>query len=223
MKYLMLSLVITFIGFNVTAQTSNIEAIKDEENTYPVNNPQPLNNKTTAFLALFNKDVNLGNLHLYSFLDKPSENYYFSGQTISLGMSDMFSPDLRATKNRKNAAYFAVQAIRGNGQENYIIRSPGKSGNNRLALYQLNGNKLQLLTELANAVQKGSEVEQTDAWIRDVNGDTLLDVILVEVKKREGKKLNSKIVSVLLMQEDGTFMEENIETFDPLILLTEDL
>lgn len=223
MKYLIIGLLTILTAFSSTAQNSNIEAIEGEVNTYPVSNPQPLTNKTAAFLALFNKDVNLGNLHLYSFLSQPSADYYFLGQTISPGMSDMFSPDLSATKSRKNAAYFAVQAIRGNGQENYIIRSPGNSGNNRLALYQLTGNKLQLLTELANATQNGSEVQQTDAWIRDVNGDTLLDVILVEVKKKAGKKLDSKILRVLLMQEDGTFAEENMENFDPLVLLTEDL
>lgn len=222
MKYLFIILIGIASNF-VIGQTTSMEATTAEANPYPVITEQPVSNKAASFIALFNKDVNVGNLHVYSFIEKPNENYYFLGTKIDAGFMDMFSPDLRELRNKKRAEFYAVQAIRGKGNQYYIIRSPGHAGNNRLALYQLTGEKLQLKTELANAKKVDTNISQTDAWIRDIDGNTLLDVILVQVEKEERKTTSSKIVSVMLQNEQGILKEDTELKIDPLVLLTEDL
>ena len=222
MKNIVLSALALFFTFTGFSQAETVEAARENANPYPVVTEQPQTDKAAVFIASFNKDRNVGNLHVYSFVNNPPEDYYFTGKEFAAGISDMYTTDLRKKNRKPGAKVYAVQSIRGEGNEYYIIREPGMSGNNRLNMYELNGDKLTFKINLADAKKAGKNVKQTDSWVVDLDGDVLLDVVKVNSKKNADGKVLKKKVTVFFQQPDGTFKARPYK-LDPFLYAPENL
>ncbi len=222
MKNIILTAIAVLLTSVSFAQTTNVEEARESANPYPVVTDQPVSDKAALFINSFNKERNVGNLHVYSFIDQPAADYYFTGREFAPGLSDMYSADLRRKNRKQNAKVYAVQSIRGEGEEYYIIREPGMSGNNRLSMYELNDDKLTFKINLADAKKVGNKVKQTDSWIADIDGDVLLDVIRVNTKMNANGKVLRKKVTVFFQQQDGTFKAKPY-SLDPYLYAPENL
>lgn len=223
MKYLLSILTLVF-SLTLTAQDDSIRPLAEDPSPYPVVGASPESDKEAIFMSFFNKDVNVGNLHVFSFLNEPTEDYYFLGNEISRGFADMFTGDLRQTRVAADAKFYGVMSIRGEGRPYYIIRSYGKSGvNNHLALYELNEGKLTFKLDLASATRAGKGVKQVDSWILDLDGDTLLDVISITAQTGKNGEFVKKEQKVYLQNENGTLLLEEDYDLSPYMYLSEDL
>ena len=212
MKYL-LSVLTLLCAFGLSAQQEDVSPQVKNASPYPAAN-STASDSEARFIAAFDKDRNVGNLHVYSFLNTPAEDYYFAGEELDNGFSEMYPEDLRDDIRQSNAKVYAVQSVRGEGDEYYIIRTPGSAGNNRLAMYEVNNDKLTFKIDLADAKKSGSQIVQTDSWILDLNGDVLLDVVRIKsVRDAEGKIIKREEIAYL-QQENGTFQEEEMQ-LDP--------
>lgn len=154
---------------------------------------------------------NVGNEHLYSFLtDEPEADYVFTGKIIARNYYELFDTDIQKNLRVAKTHLYAVQAIRSDKGAFYIIRMPGKKGNNKLALFGLQDNDMLHILDLADADLSN----QQDAWILDVDGDTRLDVV-IKSKKSKLKGRPVEMLTVYKQSKKGTFKEWEDHNLDP--------
>lgn len=174
------------------------------DSPYPLNN-RPSSEKEAAFIALFD-DTNVGNLHVYTTKKSdPMQDYFYKGKEMSAYYTTMLPKKWRKKTRGKAAKAYAVKNIAGAEREFYIIRFLDKKSRNHLALFELQQENLIHKMTLAQAWCKGPRCYQKDTWIQDIDGDTLLDLIVKT--RRERNSLTSDDVEVYQQTKAGNFVK----------------
>ncbi len=155
---------------------------------------------------------NVGNLHIYAKPEsQPVADYYLHGKVLGDGFGTYLTPGLWKD-TRSGTRVNAVFAIKYNDDQNnlFIINEHKKGKINKLGLYRLNGQQLEMVQPLAYLKKTTSGAhKQMDTWIQDVDGDTLLDLIQRKRTTSENGVSDEVITKVLLQQPDGSFQVSN--------------
>jgi len=194
-----------YAGFT-TAQIDPDE-VEPDESPYPLVNQAP-SEEAEAFIALFN-DETVGNMHVYSSLDTESDyNYLYKGVEITPEYYSLFDGEtLQLLAPSDNKAY-AVRSIRGEEQTYFIMRMPSAydDNNSNVMLFELRGEYLESKELLAFAYEQDGVVYQQDSWIRDIDGDTLLDIIKKYQQKDEDGDVVAETFIVKRQLPSGAFV-----------------
>lgn len=206
-SYSYLLFLLFFIPTTIFSQTNG----SSTDSPYPINN-RPSSEKTAAFIALFD-DTNVGNLHVYtSKMSNPKEDYFYMGQEMDTYYTAMLPKKWRKKTRGKAAKAYAVKNIAGAEREYYIIRFLDKKERNHLALFELQQESLIHKMTLAQAWCKGPRCYQKDTWIQDVDGDTLVDLIVKT--RRERNSLTSDEIEVYQQTKAGNFVKNETWNID---------
>ncbi len=197
------SLILLFSLFETLSAQVPVPTMEDKE--YPAaSEPET---RLEAALASFFEDTEVGNLHVFaSGQDEADEEFYFHGTELPDSFLPSFEEGWRNTMP-ENIKPFAVFIIRGYEEPYYIIRFQGEGLKNAIELFEMvNGTLTHRLT-LARLWCTEGQCIQEDAWIQDVDGDTLLDV-LKKVRIFEGPELEttlSEYQTLYVQDDDGTY------------------
>lgn len=203
-KKIILPLCICLFTTGVTAQ---VPAGELDVNQYPANNKA--DSKREAAFAAFFEEANVSNLHVYAPQTKEVDlDYYYKGKELPRGMFGIFNPEWRS-ELPKDAKAYAVSAIRGNSKPYYIIRFAGKNYDPTIALFEMNGEQLDMLAVLAGFWCAQQYCYQRDSWIQDVDGDTRLDIItkVRMTDKRRDKTVIEEHHTIYKQLADGTIVK----------------
>ena len=192
----------------VVAQTE-LPAERSRTMPYPVTNVYD-DPAAQDFVAGFNV-TDVGNLHVYDaeLADAATAEDYMQGVAIA-PTAYRFLP--KAIKKQMSSGHkvYAVHSIRGEGQEYLLVKHPPLRGGVEYGLYAFDGERMQHLVDLAGYSCNGSSCTQMDSWIRDIDGDTRLDVI------QKKKRPNGKTVMKVYMQTDDGRFKRTRRALDPV-------
>ena len=191
----------------LTAQTAPQE--RDASMPYPAANYYD-SEDARDFSANFNV-TDVGNLHVYDAeLAEGTSEDYMQGVAVSPTHYRFLPKKIRRQMSKGHKVY-AVHSIRGEAQEYLLIKHPPVKGSVEYGLYAFDGESLSHLVDLAGHVCKGSNCTQMDSWIRDIDGDTRLDVIQ-KVKKGD----RPAKMKVYMQTDRGTFKRDRSRALDPV-------
>lgn len=203
LKNIILPVFISFLSICLSAQVPDHEL---DVNQYPANNMAET--KREAAFAAFFEEANVSNLHIYApqTAEVPYD-FYYKGEELPRGFFGLFNPDWRSEMPKDFKAY-AVSAIRGNSKPYYIMRFAGKDMDPTIALFEINGDKLDHLATLASFWCADRYCYQRDSWIQDVDGDARLDIItkVRMTDKRRSKETVEEHHTIYKQLKDGTLV-----------------
>lgn len=162
------------------------------------------NQETAEIAALLTLFPNLGpnQMHLYSILMGTNiDSYPFIGETVEFNMFNLFDPT--SASAFQQAYRLGAYAI-GRLGDLYILRVPGYVGSNSISLYRLKGGKLIMEMPLALASNDPSVNIQQDAWLKDLNNDGKIEVIVRQTSAPQGG-IAQDVLRVFVQAADGTF------------------
>lgn len=201
MRWIVFSVAFCLFSLGAIAQ---IPEEKLERERYPANN-EAETVEGAAFATYF-EEINVGNLHLFpSAEEKADLEYFFRGQRLPQGLYGVFPPSW-LEKLPESVDVMAVYAIKGNAKPYYILRLKEAGSRNTLELFEMLDGTLQHRQTLAIYWCAGGQCLQQDAWLQDLDGDTLFDLIKkVKIWDRERGKEVGRYHVVLKQLDDGTF------------------
>jgi len=225
MKMRIVVIILSFLcyaGFS-TAQVDVENA--EKESPYPITNQAP-SDEAAAFIALFN-DETVGNMHVYSSLDMEADyDYLYKGEEITPEYYSLFDGETLQLLAPMQAKAYAVRSIRGEEQTYFIMRVPSAydETNSNVMLFEMQGDYLESKELLAFAYEKDGTIYQQDSWIRDIDGDTLLDIIKKYQQKEEDGTVLAETIIVKRQLPGGVFkrtdefeIDENEYRMEPLM------
>lgn len=164
-----------------------------------------IQNQETAqiaeLLALF-PGLAPNQMHLYSILMGTNiDAYPFIGETVEFNMFNLFDPT--SASAFQQAYQLGAYAI-GKLGDLYILRVPGYVGSNSISLYRLKGGKLMMEMPLALASNDPSVNIQQDAWLKDLNNDGKIEVIVRQISAPQGGNAQD-VLRVFVQAADGSF------------------
>lgn len=201
MKYLLTTIISCLIIGVLFGQTR-----KDRyEEPYPAPvSYENISERKAEFIALF-EDRNVGNLHLFT-AKKLKKDRTFKGEIIPKSYKYFFPSNTWKYFNRKKWRPRALYSIRGDGEDWYILRVSDKKGKNSLRLYEWGEDHLVEKKILAYTKCRGNKCEQLDSWIRDIDGDTNLDIVQrKETTSRKSERIT--MITVFSINSNGIFVE----------------
>ena len=173
---------------------------------------QDLTEQQATFIALF-EDRNVGNLHLFippSVGTQPT----FDGTIIPKSYRRLFPKSVRRSFKRKGQQPVALHSIRGDEEDWYLVRTYDRKGTPAIRLYEWENGKMKEKMVLAYTRCQAGQCEQLDSWIRDINGDTTLDIVQKrEVRSKNGKTLQSDLAAYSIDRR-GQFVVDNTLSID---------
>ena len=205
-----LSLLSLLLGLAVALVAQpDLPAERPNASPYPVINSYD-SEEARNFAADFNV-TDVGNLHVYDaeLADGTSEDY-MSGVDIA-PTNYRFLPNKIKKQLSKGYKAYAVHSIRGEGQSYYIVKHPPLRNGVEYGLYRFDGKKMKHLVDLAGYGCDGGTCTQLDSWIRDIDGDTRLDVIQ---KKKDGDQ--PATMKVYMQSDGGKFRRDRKARLDPV-------
>lgn len=141
-------------------------------------------------------------MHLYSILNGAKiDAYPFIGETVEFNMYNLFDPT--SASAFQQAYRLGAYAI-GKLGDLYILRVPGYVGSNSITLYRLKEGKLMMEMPLALASNDPSINIQQDAWLKDLNNDGKIEVIVRQTSAPQGG-IAQDVLRVFIQAADGTF------------------
>ncbi len=144
-------------------------------------------------------DWNVGNLHVFPEDQNNTEKaYYYEGEMMEKKYYRLLPYQLQ-NKVIRGSKFYSVSAIRGNdlNDDFYILREEAKNGDQMIYLADIQNNRFKIVKKLASISRKGNTIQRTDSWIKDLDGDSLLDI----VQKKT------------VMEEDGDVLKESYKVF----------
>lgn len=163
-----------------------------------------ISERKAEFIALF-EDRNVGNLHLFT-AKKLKKDRTFKGEIIPKSYKYFFPSNTWKFFNRKKWRPRALYSIRGDAEDWYILRVSDKKGKNTLRLYEWGEDHLVEKKILAYTKCRGKNCEQLDSWIRDIDGDTNLDIVQRKATISKNQTRESSI-EVFAIDEHGVFQK----------------
>lgn len=180
-------------GVKLSFSKKTLESIQDLQNQTPA--------KLQELLALF-PNLAPNQMHLYSILLATNiEAYPFVGETIAFNMYNLFDPT--STSVFQQSYRLGAYAL-GKIGDMYILRVPGNKGSNSITLYRLKGDKLIMEMPLALANDEPSVNVQQDAWLKDLNNDGKIEIILRQTSAPLGGN-SQDVIRVFAQAGDGSF------------------
>ena len=191
------------------AQT-DLPAERSNAFPYPVTNSYD-SEAARDFAADFNV-TDVGNLHVYDAeLATGTSEDYMRGVDIA-PTNYRFLPNNIKKQLSKGYKAYAVHSIRGEGESYFLVKHPAIRKGVEYSLYSFDGNKMKRLVDLAGYNCDGGACTQMDSWIRDIDGDTRLDVIQ-KIKKGDGPTT----MRVYMQTDGGTFKRDRKANLDPVL------
>ena len=189
------------------AQTAPTE--RNSSMPYPVANVYDTP-EAADFAADFNV-TDVGNLHVYDAeLAEGTSKEYMTGVAVAPTNYRYLPKAVRRKMSTGQKAY-AVHSIRGEAQSYFILKHPAVRKGVEYGLYTFDGENMNHLVDLAGYTCKGDRCTQMDSWIRDIDGDTRLDVI------QKVRKPNGKVRMKVYQQTDGgRFKRDRSLKMDPV-------
>jgi len=155
----------------------------------------------SELLNLFS-DLKPNQLHLYSILVGTNIDVYpFVGETITPNMYELF--DASSTSMFRQASMLGAYAI-GKLGDLYILRVPGNKGSNSITLYTLKDGKLQVEMPLALANDEPSVNIQQDAWLKDLDQDGKMEIIVRQISAPQGQP-GQEVIRVFARTPTGSY------------------
>lgn len=180
-------------GVKLSFSKKTLESVNEIQNSVPA--------QLQELLSLF---PNLGpnQMHLYSILVGTNiESYPFIGETIAFNMYGLFDPN--STSVFQQSYRLGAYAL-GKIGDMYILRVPGNKGSNSISLYRLKGGKLIQEMPLAFANDEPTVNVQQDAWLKDLNNDGKIEIILRQTSAPQGGN-SQDVIRVFSQAGDGSF------------------
>lgn len=164
-----------------------------------------IQNQETAemseLLRLF-PNLSPNQMHLYSILKGTNiDAYPFVGETIEFNMFNLFDPTSASVFQQ--AYRLGAYAI-GKLDDLYILRVPGSKGSNSITMYRLKRGKMMVEMPLALANGEPSVNIQQDAWLKDLNNDGKIEVIVRQISAPQGG-IAQDVLRVFVQAADGSF------------------
>ncbi|MEM1120511.1 MAG: hypothetical protein AAGJ18_08670 [Bacteroidota bacterium] len=199
MKYLTTFLFVSLFAVHLLSQVQGDR--REEPYPAPVSY-EKISDKKATFMALF-EDRNVGNLHLYA-APKLKKKRTYQGEVIPASYKYYFPADIWDSFRKKKLRPRALYSIRGDAEDWYIMRISDNRAKNSLRLYEWQGDNLVEKKMLAYTKCRGKNCEQLDSWIRDIDGDTNLDIVQKKASLRRGK-VNESTVQTFSIDDRGVF------------------
>ena len=141
-------------------------------------------------------------MHLFSILKGTNiDAYPFIGETVEFSMYNLFDPTSASVFQQ--AYRLGAYAI-GKIGDLYILRVPGNKGSNSITLYRLREGKMMVEMPLALANDEPSVNIQQDAWLKDLNNDGKIEVIVRQISAPQGG-IAQDVLRVFVQAADGSF------------------
>ena len=180
-------------GVKLSFSKKTLESVQDLQNQTPA--------QLQELLSLF-PNLAPNQMHLYSILLGTNiEAYPFVGETIAFNMYNLFDPTSASVFQQ---SYRLGAYALGKIGDMYILRVPGNKGSNSITLYRLKGNKLIMEMPLALANDEPSVNVQQDAWLKDLNNDGKIEIILRQTSAPQGGN-SQDVIRVFAQAGDGSF------------------
>lgn len=180
-------------GVKLSFSKKTLESVNEIQNSVPA--------QLQELLALF-PNLPPNQMHLYSILVGTNiESYPFIGETVAFNMYGLF--DANSASVFQQSYRLGTYAI-GKIGDLYILRVPGNKGSNSINLYRLQGGKLTVEMPLALANDEPSVNVQQDAWLKDLNNDGKIEIILRQTSAPQGGN-SQDVIRVFTQAGDGSF------------------
>lgn len=168
-------LFLLFIAFPLTLLNAQVPVENLDKEKYPANNK--VESLEAAAVLSFFEETNVGNLHVFPSPDTPAAyDFFFKGEALPEGAMGVFAEEWREKLPASYEAY-AVYAIKGEGKPYYIVRYEGADIRNAIELFEMIDGEMIHRQTLAMYRCEDGECLQQDAWLLDLNGDTLFDIV----------------------------------------------
>lgn len=180
-------------GVKLSFSKKTLESVQDLQNQTPA--------QLQELLSLF-PNLAPNQMHLYSILLGTNiEAYPFVGETIAFNMYNHFDPTSASVFQQ---SYRLGAYALGKIGDMYILRVPGNKGSNSITLYRLKGDKLIMEMPLALANDEPSVNVQQDAWLKDLNNDGKIEIILRQTSAPQGGTAQD-VIRVFAQAGDGSY------------------
>ena len=168
-KLLILIMLLVIILAHLNAQESS-------PRSYPALNA-PESELAREFASTF-EEQNVGNMHVYATMEDEAEyEYFFRGNQVGKNFVPLFRGKWRGAARDNRTSLHAVYTIRGGEDAHYIMRFSHPRRGQRIELFNIENGRVEHVKTLASMQCKGNRCYQLDTWIRDIDGDTRLDLI----------------------------------------------
>jgi heat shock protein HslJ len=143
--------------------------------------------------------------HLYPIIrvDNPG-NYPFEGTLVDTTLYRYFDSETAGIWSSTGGEVMAVGQYGGL----FICRIPGRYVSSDIALFQNANGKLTRTETVAWAWCDEGWCNQQDAWLQDVNQDSLIDIIQHYTLTDDKGKIREERMTVLIQTESGSFKED---------------
>lgn len=177
-----------------------------EKKKYPAGNKAE--SLEAAAVHSFFEETNVGNLHVFPSAETPaSYNFFFKGEKLPQGAMGIFTEEWRENLPDSFDAY-AVYAVKGEAKPYYIVRFEGEDIRNTIELFEMIEGRMEHRQTLAMYRCENGECVQQDAWLLDLNGDTLFDLIKkVKIWNNDQReRLLGEYQDVMTQLDNGRFV-----------------
>lgn len=170
--------------------------------------------KKERLLAAFDTIAAAPPIHLYPIIDVGKINEYpYAGQLIDTSLYSIFESTSADMWLESGGKAYAVGKI----ENFYLCRIPGRYASSDIALFVFRNEKLQRAETIAWAWCDEGWCNQQDAWLQDLNRDGKVDIIHHYQLKDNTGKVKEERISVMVQNEDASFVEDPTFSPDPAL------
>ena len=146
-----------------------------------------------GFDALF-PEQNIGFFHVYSKAEvDPMTTYLLEGAAMGNTQLALLPKKYQKIAERTNAEVYAAGAIRGLGEELYLVRMDGPQ-TDRIEMFAIRDNKVEHLKTLSYNQCRGSNCMILESWITDIDGNGDLDLMQIARNSRGREKRSAFVM-----------------------------